>query len=57
MAHELGSVLGIFHVVFYVYAFFFFYNKQFHYLRFPGTNFIILCSYTLGFRIYGISMF
>lgn len=56
MAHKLGSVLGIFHVVFYVYAFFF-YNKQFHYLRFPGTNFIISCSYTLGFRIYGISMF
>lgn len=56
MAHKPVSILGVFHVVFYVYAFFF-YNKQFHYLRFPGTNFIILCSYMPGLRIYSISTF
>lgn len=39
------------------YVHFFFYNMQFHSLRLPGTNFIILRSYMMGLGIYSISRF
>lgn len=51
IAYEPVSVLGL------LLCMCIFYNMQFHYLRLPGTDFIILCSYMTGLGIHCIFTF